>query len=118
MAFFNFPAGESITWVKSTGEEYDDWGNPITKEERVDIHNVAVAPSGTSEGIEDFRNPVVTGFTIYLQPEQIEGIQSDDLMIVRGYETKVQGNPGASMLKNPFTGDVAGSILQVKMWEG
>lgn len=114
---YPYPNGETVTVIMTAAEdEYDDWGNPVTSTQKVDIDGVAVEPRGSSENQENYRNPVVTGFSLYLGEAQAKTLNSNDEIVVRGLTCKIQGDPTAGIWNHPLTGTAMGAVVQVKIW--
>jgi len=89
--------GETVTIVSAgtvddpySGEPVQDWSNPTTR----DVMTIAPPePRPSDEPIQDARNAVVSGWTLYLPAGS--GVTAYDRVRVRGEEFPVQGQPAA-----------------------
>lgn len=69
-------------------------GNPIQgKPVRVGAFQAVVAPSSTTDQVEENANPRTTEYTIHIRGNQPTGIQATDLIKVRGVLLPVKGTP-------------------------
>lgn len=94
---FTFPAmqGETITVLSAgtktdpySGETVEDWSNPTTR----DVTTIApLEPRPSSEPVQDARNAVISGWTLYLPAG--DPITSANRVRVRGVDYPVQGEP-------------------------
>lgn len=98
-----------------SGEPSESWAAEDVTEVVVD--GVGVEPRPTSRGdaepVQDARNAVSSGFTLYL-PEM--PLTSRERVRVRGVVYNVLGEP--SVWRNPFTGWAPGIVVQVDRTEG
>ena len=74
----------------------------------IDIEFVAVEPRPSSEPLNDARNAVTSGYTLYLPAGS--DVTSADRVRVRGVAYEVEGDPAD--WSNPFTGDNPGTVIQ------
>lgn len=96
-------AGSSVDPYSTEASE--DWSTPTEQ----DITTLAPAePRPSSEPVQDARNAVVSGFTLYLPADA--DVTAADRMVVRGNTYDVLGEP-ASWLG-------AGLVVQVGRTEG
>jgi hypothetical protein len=113
----NFPHGESVAVLTAgtvtdpySGETMPDWSTAT----EVTIDGVAVEPRPSQEPVQDARNAVVSGYTLYL-PAGAQ-IDAQARVRVRGEVYEVLGDPAA--WRNPFTGWEPGVVMQVGRTEG
>lgn len=86
--------GETVTVLTATvttdayGNEALDWANPTTR----DVTTIApLEPRPSSEPVQDARNAVISGWTLYLPAG--DSITSANRVRVRGVDYPVQGEP-------------------------
>ena len=114
-----FPHGESVVVVTPatttnpySGEPADSWDDADVT--LVEVPGVAVEPRPSGEPLQDARNQVTSGFTLYF-PTDVE-VTARDRVIVRGVMHNVLGEPAAWV--NPFTGWAPGVVVQTERTEG
>lgn len=78
------------------------------------ILNVAVEPRPSTEPLQDARNAVVSGFTLYMKSGN--DVQPTDRIGVRGVVYDVDGE--TAEWRNPYTGTLAGLVVQTKKVAG
>ncbi len=113
-----FTFGETVTRLRGTpildpysGEVTGlDWSTPI----ELAIPDTGIEPRPTSEPVQDARNAVVSGFTLYA-PFGVD-VTPADRVRVRGTIYDVDGE--VAEWRNPFTGWSAGSVVQTKRVAG
>lgn len=113
-----FAHGETVTRLRaatvtdpySTEATAEDWDNPTS----LDIDGCAVAVSGSSEPLENARNPVDSDFDVFM-PAGTD-VTATDRLRVRGLICNVAGRPFA--WKSPYTGWAPGLVVQAKIREG
>lgn len=112
----DFPYGETVTVLTagSTSDPYsgatqENWASPTS----VSVGGVAVEPRPSGEPLQDARNQVVSGFTLYF-PAQTT-ITARNRVTVRGATYKVVGDPAE--WQSPFTGWEPGTVVQVERSE-
>lgn len=112
-----FAHGETVTVVTAgtkadpySGETAPDWDVATF----ADVAGVAVEPRPSQEPVQDARNAVVSGFTLYFPAGA--AIAADNRVIVRGGTYEVLGEP--AVWKSPFTGWEPGIVVQVERTEG
>jgi hypothetical protein len=88
----------------------EDWTDP---DER-DVEGVAVEPRPSSEPVEDARNSVTSGYTLYFPAGDPIGPQNR--VRVRGHDYLVMGEPAD--WRSPFTGWQPGLVVQVERMVG
>ena len=72
----------------------DTDGNPIQgKPVRVGAFQAVVAPSSTTDQVEENASPQTIEYTIHIRGSQPTGIQATDLIKVRGVLLPVKGTP-------------------------
>lgn len=77
-----------VTTDPYSGEDVQDWDNPSSR----DVTTVAPPePRPSSEPLQDARNSVVNGWTLYLPAG--DPITAQDRVRVRGVDYPVQGTP-------------------------
>lgn len=122
----DFPYGETVT-VLTAGTVTDPYseetvpawklsaGQTWTIEPSgVNVTGVAVEPRPSGEPLQDARNQVVSGFTLYFPAGT--AITAQNHVTVRGETYDVLGEP--AVWKNPYTGWEPGVVVQVERWEG
>lgn len=112
-----FPHGESVTVLAAgvvsdpySGQPAENWDAPTSTE----VVGVAVEPRPSNEPVQDARNAVTSGFTLYLPPGT--EITARDRVQVRGDTYRVLGDPAE--WRSPFSGWDAGIVVQVERTEG
>lgn len=87
--------GEQVTVLTAgtvndpySGEPVEDWGNPT---ERTVTTLAPAEPRPSDEPVQDARNAVVNGWTLYLPAG--DPITERDRVVVRGEEYPVRGTP-------------------------
>lgn len=114
----DFPYGETVqvltagttTDPYSDEDEAEDWDNPTP----VPVSGVAVEPRPSGEPLEDARNQVTSGYTLYMPAGT--AITTQNRVTVRGETYKVLGE--AAEWRSPFTGWEPGIVVQVERTEG
>ncbi len=113
-----FAFGETVTRLRATPilDPYSnevtgtDWATP----DELDIAHVAVEPRPSSEPVQDARNAVVSGYTLY--PPYACDISPADRVRVRGEVFQVEGD--RADWRSPYTGWTPGSVVQTKRVDG
>lgn len=113
----NFPAGETVTIVRTTPGGTDPYGDPLPSTvERIPIVGCAVADgAASSEPAMPGRTPVVSDFLV-LPPAGSPQVLHTDQLEVRGLLCEVVGRPFE--WRSPFTGRVFGSAVRANVAEG
>lgn len=94
----------------------DTDGNPIQgKPARVGAFQAVVAPSSTTDQVEENANPLTIEYTIHIRGSQSTGIQATDLIKVRGQLLPVKGKP---QVWNNIRGRHVGDVITVGEREG
>jgi hypothetical protein len=93
-----------------SGEPAEDWDTATS----ADVTGVAVEPRPSGEPLQDARNQVTSGFTLYMP--QGAAITSKNRVSVRGATYDVLGEPAD--WRSPFTGWEPGIVVQVERSEG
>lgn len=93
-----------------SNESTPDWSTPTS----VDVPGVAVEPRPSGEPLQDARNQVVSGLTLYMPPGTT--ITPRNRVRVRGVTYDVLGEP--AVWRSPFTGWEPGIVVQVERSEG
>lgn len=88
----------------------EDWDHPT----EVPVEGVAVEPRPSSEPVQDARNAITSGFTLYGMPAG--SVTAQNRIRVRGIVYDVLGDPAD--YRNPFTGTAPGLVVQVGRTEG
>lgn len=116
-ALMNFPHGETVTLLAPgtiadpySGDTADDW----TTLTETPIHGVAVEPRPSQEPVQDARNAVTSGYTLYV-PAGAQ-IAPRDRVRVRGEVYSILGEPAEWI--SPFTGWTPGIVVQVGRTDG
>lgn len=114
----DFPHGETVQVLTAgtttdpySGEETPSWEETPTS---VDVSGVAVEPRPSGEPLQDARNQVTSGFTLYMPPGT--AITPQNRVSVRGVTYDVLGEPAD--WRSPFTGWAPGIVVQVERSEG
>lgn len=113
-----FPHGESVT-ILTAGFDLDPYSDELVQSwewvpTEVVVTGVAVEPRPSTEPLQEARNSVTSGFTLYM-PTGTE-IDAQNRVIVRGNTYSVLGD--ASEWVSPFTGWAPGVVVQVERVEG
>jgi hypothetical protein len=95
-----------------SGEDTPSWTVPPSSS--VDVPGVAVEPRPSGEPVQDARNAVVSGFTLYLPSEAV--VTAHSRVVVRGGTYDVIGEP--AVWQSPFSDWAAGTVVQVQRVEG
>jgi hypothetical protein len=113
----NFPYGDTVQILTAgtttdpySGEPSPDWTSPTS----VDVAGVGVEPRPSGEPLQDARNQVVSGYTLYMPAGT--AITSANRVVVRGETYDVLGEP--AVWRSPFTGWEPGIVVQVERSEG
>ena len=93
-----------------SGEPVVSWDTPTV----VPVRGCGVEPRPSTEPVQDARNSVVSGFTLYLPPDV--AITAGSRVRVRGLVHEVLGEPAA--WRSPFTGWAPGVVVQTRRVEG
>lgn len=113
-----FTRGETITRIRAaaTLDPYSeeatglDWDAAI----ETDIPNVALEPRPSSEPVQDARNAVVSGYTIYARSGT--DLKPIDRVRVRGEVYEIDGD--TADWRNPYSGTRPGVVIQTKRVAG
>lgn len=112
-----FAHGETVTILTAgtvtdpySGDESESWDNPT----ELNVSGVGVEPRPSNEPVQDARNAVISGFTLYLPTGTVIGPQNR--VVVRGGTYDVLGE--AADWRNPFTGWAPGVVVQVERTAG
>lgn len=113
-----FAHGETVTRIRaalvedpySTEDTLLDW----TDAPEVDIPNVAVEPRPSSEPVQDARNSVVSGFTLYMKTGG--DLTPLDRVRVRGVVYDIDGE--IADWRSPYSGSRPGLVVQTKRVAG
>lgn len=112
----DFPYGETVAVLTAaevedpySGDSQEDWSDPTS----VSIGGVGVEPRPSGEPLQDARNQVTSGFTLYM-PEGTT-ITARNRVTVRGGMYKVIGDPAD--WRSPLTGWRPGIVVQVERTE-
>lgn len=113
----NFPYGDTVQILTAgtktdpySNESTDDWSTATS----VDVPGVGVEPRPSGEPLQDARNQVVSGFTLYMPGGT--AITAANRVVVRGQTYDVLGEP--AVWRSPFTGWEPGIVVQVERSEG
>lgn len=113
----DFPHGESVD-VLTAGTRTDPYSEETVTDwstaTEVTHEGIAVEPRPSSEPVQDARNAVVSGFTLYGFPPG--SVTAGNRVRVRGEVYDVLGDPAD--WRNPFTGWAPGLVVQVGRTEG
>lgn len=94
----------------------DTDGNPIQgKPARVGAFQALVAPTSTTDQVEENASPRTIEYTIHIRGSQPSGIQATDLIKVRGILLPVKGKP---QVWNNLHGRHIGDVITVGEREG
>lgn len=112
-----FPHGETVAVLTAgtvsdpySGEDSASWDTPT----EVNVLGVGVEPRPSDEPVQDARNAVTSGFTLYMPAGTVIG--SANRIRVRGEVYDVLGEP--AVWRSPFTGWEPGVIVQVARTDG
>lgn len=112
-----FTFGETVTRLRAgiatdpySGEPVHSWTTPA----RLPINGVAVEPRPSGEPVQDARNAVMSGFTLYM-PRGAD-VTPADRVEVRGQVYAVLGEPAD--WRSPYTGWAPGVVVQVERVAG
>lgn len=113
-----FTRGETVQRVRGI-PVFDPYSDEVTDlswagAPEVDVPNVAVEPRPSSEPVQDARNSVVSGYTLYMRTGV--DITHADRVRVRGVVLEVDGD--VADWRNPYTGTRAGIVVQTKVVNG
>lgn len=113
----DFPYGETVQVLTAgtatdpySGKPSPDW----TSLTSVDVPGVAVEPRPSGGPLQDARNQVTSGLTLYMPAGT--GITAQNRVTVRGVTYDVLGEP--AVWRSPFTGWEPGIVVQVERSEG
>jgi hypothetical protein len=112
-----FPYGEAVEVLTAgqiedpySGEPTVSWDTPTT----VTVPGCGVEPRPSTEPVQDARNAIVSGFTLYLPPDV--AVSAGSRVRVRGQVHEVLGEP--AVWRSPFTGWAPGVVVQTQRVEG
>lgn len=112
-----FAHGETVTVLTAnsvtdpySGDASESWDNPT----ELNVSGVGVEPRPSNEPVQDARNAVISGFTLYFPTGTAIGPQNR--VVVRGGTYDVLGE--AADWRNPFTGWAPGLVVQVERTAG
>jgi head-tail adaptor len=112
----DFPYAEEVgvlspgsTTDPYSGDAADDWSTTTEVTEYA-----AVEPRPSTEPVQDARNAVTSGFTLYLPADST--VTARKKVGVRGKVYDVLGEP--SLWRSPFTGWEPGVVVQCEQTEG
>lgn len=112
----DFAYGETVSVLSPgsaadpySGETQDDWSSPTS----VSVAGVAVEPRPSGEPLQNARNQVTSGFTLYVPSGTT--ISARNRVTVRGDTFNVVGEPAT--WRSPFTGWEPGLVVQVERTE-
>lgn len=112
-----FPRGETVEVLTAgevvdpySGEPVVSWDDPTT----VQVAGCGVEPRPSTEPVQDARNAVVSGFTLYL-PADV-AVSAGSRVRVRGLVHEVLGEP--AVWRSPITGWAPGVVVQTQRVEG
>lgn len=113
----DFPYGETVQVLTAgtltdpySGEDAPDWDDPTS----VSVAGVGVEPRPSGEPLQDARNQITSGYTLYFPASAT--VTPQNKVIVRGVTYDVLGEPAVWV--NPFTGWQPGQVVQVERSEG
>jgi head-tail adaptor len=107
---------EKVTVLRAAAS-IDGYGDPVTDwttPTRTDVYARGVEPRPSGEPVQDARNAVTSGFTVYL-PLGTDLTPADRLE-VRGKAYDVLGEPAE--WRNPWGGGFGGLVVQTERTEG
>lgn len=93
-----------------SGEPSTSWDEPTV----VVVKGCGVEPRPSTEPVQDARNAVVSGFTLYL-PADV-AVAAGSRVRVRGRVHEVLGEP--AVWRSPITGWSPGTVIQTQRVEG
>lgn len=112
-----FPFGETVDVLTAgvvtdpySGEDSPSWDAPT----EVQVDGVGVEPRPSGEPVQDARNAVTSGFTLYMPAGS--DVTAQNRVRVRGIVYGVLGEP--AVWRSPFSGWAAGVVVQVERTEG
>jgi hypothetical protein len=112
-----YPHGETVAVLTAgtktdpySGEAREDWSTAT----EVTHSGVAVEPRPSSEPVQDARNAVTSGFTLYGLPDG--AVTAANRVRVRGEVYEILGDP--ALWRSPFTDWEPGLVVQVGRTEG
>ena len=107
----DFPHGESVDVLTAgtvtdpySGESTPSWDTST----EVSFSGIAVEPRPSSEPVQDARNAVTSGYTLYGFP--VGSVTAANRVRVRGVVYEVLGDPAD--WRSPFTGWAPGLVVQ------
>lgn len=113
----DFPYGETVQVLTAgtvtdpySGQSSPSWATSTS----ASVSGVAVEPRPSAEPVQDARNSVTSGFTLYMPAGTV--ITAANRVVVRGGTYDVLGEPASWV--NPFTGWAPGLVVQVGRTEG
>jgi len=114
-----FPHGETVSVITAgtTVDPYsststaEDWNTPVSV---VPVAGVGVEPRPSGEPVQDARNAVTSGYSLYMPVGT--AVTARNRVIVRGGTYAVLGEPAVWV--NPFTGWEPGLVVQCERIEG
>jgi hypothetical protein len=113
----SYPYGETINVLTAgvttdpySNEDAPDWDNATS----VTVEGVAVEPRPSGEPLQDARNQVVSGFTLYLPAGT--AIDASSRVVVRGNTYSVLGEPAE--WRSPLADWQPGLVVQVERSRG
>lgn len=113
-----FTHGETVTFLAATTVE-DEYGNTVESWESpttaLTKPHAGVEPRPTSSEVQDSRNAVTSGYTLYWLGETFD-VDPQWRAIVRGETWQVLGEE--AQWRSPFTGWEAGTVVQVGRVDG
>lgn len=112
------PYGERVTRLRPA-RTIDPYSQELTgfdwdAADELDIEGVAIEPRPSSEPVQDARNAVTSGFTLYAPPDA--DVLPGDRVLVRDVTYDVEGEP--AHWRNPFNGSTPGVVIQTKAVNG
>lgn len=122
----HFPHGETVAVLTAgtvenpySGDPTEAWTLPdggewATEPTEVDHDGVAIEPRPSQEPVQDARNAVTSGFTLYGLPAG--SVTSRNRLRIRGEIYNVLGEPAHWI--QPYTGTDFGLVVQVDRTEG
>lgn len=112
-----YPFGETV-YVLTAGTTTDPYSNETAEDwsaaSEVAVEGVAVEPRPSQEPVQDARNAVTSGYTLYMPAGT--SIDARSRVTVRGAVFEVLGEP--AVWRSPFTGWEPGVVVQVGRVEG
>lgn len=95
-----------------SGEDSPSWNVPPSTS--VDVTALGIEPRPSGEPVQDARNQVVSGFTLYLPPDV--AISAQARVVIRGGTYDVLGDP--AVWRSPYDDWSPGQVVQVQRVEG